>query len=208
MPYGLHKASLPTASFVQKLVFNPCPHLSFAHTHSLTQTHTCPRHTHGAVDQAFSCHSRHLARTDVMTFPKLKAELEKSYTYNGKAPTVVDLEETADVKGWLEPHTKRVSEFKDYHWFEFNLDMVDGERHCIMSVKPFAASSDDNMVLVGRVLERVPPGQPLTAASRPLLYSNPRPKRGELGVEEYVDLLSATHNKAVEDSVTRWALMW
>ncbi len=130
------------------------------------------RHTHWLVDQIFSCISRHFSRLDLLTLDMLKAELLKAYTMrNGTPPEVFDLTETADVKGWLEAHAEHVSQFKDLHYFEFDLKVVDGERLCILSAKPYCASSDDNRHVVGRVLKQLPLAPPLSAACRPLFFS-------------------------------------
>ncbi len=55
------------------------------------------------MDQCFSCISRHLARNKACTLPELADAAVKAFTSHRTKPEVVYLEDTADVKAWLDP---------------------------------------------------------------------------------------------------------
>ena len=112
------------------------------------------RHTHCAVDQAFSCHSRFLNRTAAKTIPQLGEQLVKSFTSttDGK-PTVHYLEESADVKAWLQPVTRNVNNITGSQQYLIEGKEVDGVWKAVLSCKQFAATSDDKWEEVGCLLK-------------------------------------------------------
>jgi len=122
------------------------------------------RHTHGWVDQVFSCISRFLARKDARTIEELAKRIQESYTCKeGLAEIQIRyLDEAADVKEWLNDHAAKVSNITGSQQYKFEMKDVEGKPTCVLSCKQFAATSDDKWVSVGPMLKvrtkaRVPP---------------------------------------------------
>ncbi len=116
----------------------------------------CFRHTHGAVDQCFSCISRLLHRVDAITLPELAAAAVKAFTKNKVHPEVYYLEETADVWSWLRPYANMGSEFKDVtgsHQYVFKCMRINGVDKAVMECKHFAACLDDKTYTTGSILK-------------------------------------------------------
>lgn len=100
------------------------------------------RHTKFGPDQIFSRHSVHLQRRNVTTINQLVNELVESYTVPGLGkPVVRMLEEVADVRMWLEPHSDKaitdVTGGYETHEFLFERRARNGECNCFVSTKPY-----------------------------------------------------------------------
>jgi hypothetical protein len=115
---------------------------------------TLRRHTHGQVDQAFSCHSRWLRKHKAVTIDQLSDELYKSYTAEvERKPLLHRLEESVDVQAWLDAVSFGVSNITGSQQYLIEAKMIDGVRKAVLSCKQFAASSNDRWVEVGPLLK-------------------------------------------------------
>ncbi len=125
-------------------------------------------HTHGCVDQVFSCHSRELRRRDIITGVHLEAVLLQSYT---PTPTIVILPEAADVKSWLAPFCS--STFVGItEGYQFLFEVI-GEDVYIRD-KLFSVASEYQPGAV--LLTGIPNNEegPRRAARRHLFFSHPK----------------------------------
>lgn len=125
-------------------------------------------HTHGCVDQIFSCHSRELRRNDIITGVDLEAVLRKSYT---PIPTIALLPEAADVKSWLTPFcsTTFVGITDGY---QFLFETIGGEVYVRDKLFSVAAEYQTGAVLLTGLPNE---GEgPQRAARRHLFFSHPK----------------------------------
>ena len=112
------------------------------------------RHTHGQVDQIFSCHSRYLHRTKALTVNDLCDSLRTSYSTLKEGRVQVEvLEDTADVQSWLKPVAAHVNNITGAQQYLFEGKWIDGQWKAIMSCKQFAACGDDKLHVVGPLLK-------------------------------------------------------
>lgn len=111
------------------------------------------RHTHSYVDQCFSCISRHLHLNKAYTMPALGKACVDAFTGREGKPEVFFLHHTADVKAWLLPYHEHFNNLTGSHQYTFERKHVNGVAKAVMSIKLFAASSEERRITVGCMLK-------------------------------------------------------
>lgn len=105
------------------------------------------------MDQIFSCISRWLKLKQALTVPALAAEIVKSYSNRQGRPNISYLEDSADVKSWLQPFVSAVNNITSSHQYFFERKMVNGVCKAVMSCKMYAACKDESIETVGCLLK-------------------------------------------------------
>lgn len=105
------------------------------------------------MDQCFSCISRLLHRTKAFTLPALAEACRTAFTGKEGKPEIVFLEDTADVKQWLFPFADTFHNITGSHQYTLERKEVDGVAKAVMSIKQFAACSEERRVTVGCLLK-------------------------------------------------------
>lgn len=105
------------------------------------------------MDQCFSCISRYLRLNRAFTLEALKKACVEAFTGREGKAEVFELRDTADVKSWLLPYHEHFNNITGSHQYTFERKHVNGVPKAVMSIKMFAASSEERRVVVGCMLK-------------------------------------------------------